>query len=162
MLQAKESQRNGKVGGFTSTLLHKGQHKLVLLPLVAHELRCLLTAPVTLLAEDRAFIRCLTNTPAVHFCRPVRIDRSILQSRFWDKRQISRGKLYRIPYTTAGFSTSALNGYGLRNDVFPRPASHASDPVLVHRLVRLLHASFRPRLAATPLALRYCFTSIRL
>src|SRR5438093_1797428 len=28
---------------------------------------------------------------------------------------------------------------------------YASDPVLVHRLARLLHASFRPRLATTPL-----------
>jgi hypothetical protein len=31
------------------------------------------------------------------------------------------------------------------------PHGHASYPVLVHRLVHLLHASFRPRLAATPL-----------
>jgi hypothetical protein len=38
-----------------------------------------------------------------------------------------------------------------------RPAPYASDPVLVHRLVRLLHASFRPRLATTPL--RFAITS---
>src|SRR5712664_4933678 len=35
-----------------------------------------------------------------------------------------------------------------------RPASY---PVLVHRLAPLLHASFRPRLAATPL--RFAITS---
>src|SRR5438874_5167293 len=34
---------------------------------------------------------------------------------------------------------------------------YASDPVLVHRLARLLHASFRPRLATTPL--RFAMTS---
>ena len=34
-----------------------------------------------------------------------------------------------------------------------RPAPYASDPVLVHRLLRLLHASFRPHLTMTPLRL---------
>jgi hypothetical protein len=37
------------------------------------------------------------------------------------------------------------------------PDAHASDPVLVHWLAFLLHASFRPRLAATPL--RFAITS---
>ena len=46
---------------------------------------------------------------------------------------------------------SAFDGYGLRDHLPARPALHASYPVLVHRLARLLHASFRPRLAATPL-----------
>src|SRR5919199_660158 len=32
--------------GFTHTLCHKGQHQLVLLPLVAHESRHLLAAPI--------------------------------------------------------------------------------------------------------------------
>ncbi len=41
------------------------------------------------------------------------------------------------------------------------PNAHASDPVLVHWLAFLLHASFRPRLAATPLRFAI-FTSIRL
>ncbi len=38
-----------------------------------------------------------------------------------------------------------------------RPAPYASYPVLVHRLVRLLHASFRPSVAGTPL--RFAMTS---
>jgi hypothetical protein len=38
-----------------------------------------------------------------------------------------------------------------------RPAPYASDPVLVHRLVGLLRASFGPRLTATPL--RFAMTS---
>src|SRR5689334_626192 len=74
-----------------------------------------------------------------------------------DKRQISRGKLDCLPHATAGFTTSALDGYGLRGHLPARPTPYASDPVLVHRLVRLLHASFRPRLATTPL--RFAMTS---
>jgi hypothetical protein len=38
-----------------------------------------------------------------------------------------------------------------------RPAPYAFYPVLVHRLAPLLHASFRPRLATTPL--RFAMTS---
>jgi len=37
------------------------------------------------------------------------------------------------------------------------PDAHASDPVLVHWLALLLHASFRPHLTATPL--RFAITS---
>src|SRR6266481_6853491 len=37
------------------------------------------------------------------------------------------------------------------------PDTYASDPVLVHWLALLLHASFRPRLTATPL--RFAITS---
>jgi hypothetical protein len=39
--------------GFTPIRLQEGQHLQVLLPLVVQESRCLLTAPITLLAEDR-------------------------------------------------------------------------------------------------------------
>jgi hypothetical protein len=49
------------------------------------------------------------------------------------------------------FTTSALDGLPAR------PAPCASKPVLVHRLVRLLHASFGHRLATTPL--RFAMTS---
>jgi ribosomal protein L13E len=37
------------------------------------------------------------------------------QSRFRDVAQISRGKFDRLRRTTAGFTTSELDGYGLRN-----------------------------------------------
>ena len=73
------------------------------------------------------------------------------------KQQISRGKFDRLPHTTAEFTTSTLDGYGLCCHWPARPAPYASYPVLVHRLVRLLHASFRPRLATTPL--RFAMTS---
>ena len=65
---------------------------------------------------------------------------------FHDKQQISRCKFDRLPDATTGFTTSALDGYGLRDHV-------PSDPVLVQRLVRLLHASFRPRLTTSPFTL---------
>jgi hypothetical protein len=50
-----------------------------------------------------------------------------------------------------------FDGYGLRCQWPACPTPYASDPVLVHRLVRLLHASFRPRLGTTPL--RFAMTS---
>src|SRR5207249_618123 len=80
-----------------------------------------------------------------------------LLSRIRDTQQISRGKLDCLPHATAGFTTSALDGYGLRGHWPTRPAPYASDPVLVHRLVRLLHASFRLSVAGTPL--RFAITS---
>src|SRR5207249_3526260 len=80
-----------------------------------------------------------------------------LLSRIRDTQQISRGKLDCLPHATAGFTTSALDGYGLRGHWPTRPAPYASDPVLVHRLVRLLHASFRPSVAGAPL--RFAMTS---
>src|ERR1700761_126007 len=44
-----------------------------------------------------------------------------------------------------------LDGYGLRCSLPTRPRVQASYLVLVHRRTLLLHASFRPHLAMTPL-----------
>src|ERR1700746_4055860 len=66
-------------------------------------------------------------------------------------RQTTRGKFDRLPRTTAGITTSAFDGCGLRDHLLARPAPQASNPVLVHQLACLLRASFRPRLATTPL-----------
>ena len=41
-------------------------------------------------------------------------------------QQISRGKFDRLPRTTAGFTTSAFDGYGLRDHLPARPAPYAS------------------------------------
>ncbi len=65
--------------------------------------------------------------------------------------QASRGKPGRLLRTTAESTSRALDGYGLRRFTPARPTLPASYPVLVHRLAHLLHASFRPRLATTPL-----------
>src|SRR5207244_6547045 len=78
-------------------------------------------------------------------------------SKFRDAQQISRGKFDRLPRTTAEFTTNAFDGYGLHGHLPARPAPYASDPVFVHRLARLLHASFRPSVAGTPL--RFAITS---
>ena len=72
-------------------------------------------------------------------------------------QQISRDKTDRLQSATAEFTTSALDGYGLRCQLPARPAPYASYPVLVHRLASLLHASFRPHLTMTPL--RFAITS---
>ena len=100
--------------------------------------------------------------PSADFCCEIKAPCDAFSHEFRDAQQISRGKLDRLPHATAGFTTSALDGYGLRGHLPARPAPYASDPVLVHRLVRLLHASFRPSVAGTPLRFAIDFTSIRL
>ena len=66
-------------------------------------------------------------------------------------QQTSRGKFDRLQRTTAGFTDTRLDGYGLCCSLPTRPRVQASYPILVHRHTPLLHASFRPRLATTPL-----------
>ena len=66
-------------------------------------------------------------------------------------QQASRGKFDRLQRTTAGFTATRLDGYGLCCSSPTRPRVQASYPVLVHRHTLLLRASFRPRLATTPL-----------
>src|SRR3954467_7262175 len=51
----------------------------------------------------------------------------------------------------------AFDGYGLRGQSSARPIRAASYPVSVRQVAASLHASFRPRLAATPL--RFARTS---
>jgi hypothetical protein len=51
----------------------------------------------------------------------------------------------------------ALDGYGLRDQLSARPTWAASYPVSVRQVAASLRASFRPRLAATPL--RFARTS---
>src|ERR1043166_4139664 len=49
------------------------------------------------------------------------------QSPFRDPPQISSDKLDRFPRTTAAFTTSTLDGYGLRHPLLARPAPSASS-----------------------------------
>src|SRR5207249_7878940 len=99
----------------------------------------------------RAFIRCRTTMPSADFCCEIKATCGAFSHDSRDAQQISRGKFDRLPYATAEFTTSALDGYGLRCHWPARPAPYASDPVLVHRLVRLFHASSGPHLTMTPL-----------
>src|SRR5229473_635534 len=68
-----------------------------------------------------------------------------------DTVQISRSKLDSLHRTPAGFTTLALDGYGLCDILPARPTSTASYPVSVRRVATLLHASFRRSLAVPPL-----------
>jgi hypothetical protein len=69
-------------------------------------------------------------------------------SRFRDTQQTSRGKFDRLQRATAGFSTSAFDGYGIRGHLPARRALYASIRCL--SIGSLLHAAFRPRLTSTP------------
>jgi hypothetical protein len=68
-----------------------------------------------------------------------------------DTAQTSRDKFDRCPHATAGFTLRALDGLGALRSFARSPDAHASDPVRVPRLVRLLPASSGRRVAATPL-----------
>ncbi len=92
-----------------------------------------------------------TTMPFADFCCIVQEESLLLQSCFHDMQQISRGKFDRLQRTTAGFTDTRLDGYGLCCSLPTRPRVLASYPILVHRHTPLLHASFRPRLATTPL-----------
>src|ERR1035437_2818598 len=84
------------------------------------------------------------------FCPAVRPHFDSL-SRRSDTEQISWGKLSRLLCTAAESTLRTLDGYGLRGKLPTRPAD-ALYPVFVHRLAHLIHASFRPSLAAAALA----------
>ena len=68
-----------------------------------------------------------------------------------DTTQASRGKHNRLHRTPAGFTALSPDGYGLHGKWPTRQARPASYPVSVRQVTVLLHASFRPRLATTPL-----------
>src|ERR1035437_7214368 len=120
--------------------------------MAVHESRALLPT-ITV----RAFVRCRTTMPSADFCCEIKAPSDALSHDSATHKQISRGKFYRLPHATAGFTTSALDGYGLHGQLPARPAPYASDPVLVHRLVPFFPPSFCPSLARTPLPLRSSF-----
>jgi hypothetical protein len=89
----------------------KANTSLVILPLSAHESRCLLTAPINPLrgpfgpSSVAGLLRpLLTSAPGQEGLHP-------LQSR----RQISRGKFDRLPHATPEFTTSAFHGWASRS-----------------------------------------------
>jgi hypothetical protein len=93
------------------------------------------------------------TTPSADFCAVVRrpcdpLSPAGLPS---DTGQISWGKPSVLPRTSAGFTVSALDGYGLRDRQPARPAVAASYPIPVRRIAISLHASFRRSLAVPPL-----------
>jgi len=89
--------------------------------------------------------------PSADSCYTFKKNRFLSSREIHDMQQISRGKFDRLQRTTARFTCTRLDGYGLRCSLPTRPRVQASYLVLVHRRTLLLHASFRPHLAMTPL-----------
>jgi hypothetical protein len=74
----------------------------------------------------------------------IRPDRPVLRTR-------RKGHSTASPKVRQNPNSSQNNRYGICCSSPTRPRVQASYPVLVHRHTLLLHASFRPRLATTPL-----------
>jgi hypothetical protein len=110
-----------------------------------------------------AFPTCVSTTPAADFCCRIRMNYFILSH---ESETCSKPPLI----SSTAFNTPALDlppgslmdmGFAITCSLarHPRPQIQFLyiDPVLVHRLVSLLHASFRPHLAMMPL--RFAITS---
>jgi hypothetical protein len=66
--------------------------------------------------------RCSAHTtPAADFRCSLQSESLHPQSCLHDLQRISRSKINRLPRATAGFTTSALDGYGLRYQLLARP-----------------------------------------
>jgi len=85
-----------------------------------------------------AFLTRVSTTPAADFCGRIRVNYFTLSHEIRDRPQISRDKFGCFRYATAGFTTSVLDGYGLRCPLPTRPTPSASNPILVHRPVFLV------------------------
>ena len=99
----------------------------------------------------QAFPTLVGTLPSADFSRPVRTDRSIRSRDFATSERSPEVSSTTFGAQPPNLHATPLDGCGLCRPLPARPAPHASNPVLVRRLALLLHASFRPRLAATPL-----------
>ena len=116
------------------------------------ETQVLLTLPIV-----RAFAAHATTTPSADFCPAVRTPLDVLSHEYVTHSRspvISSTAFHArlpdlppVPLMEMGFAVTCQLARHRR----------PPHPVLVHRLAPLLHASFRPRLATTPL--RFAMTS---
>src|SRR5436305_14921516 len=95
--------------------------------------------------------------PSADFCTGVRVPRGPLRLVAETRRRPPEVSSIAFTAHPPDLQPQALDGYGLRGKSSARPAWAASYPVSVRQVAILLHASFRPRLAATPL--RFANTS---
>ncbi len=95
--------------------------------------------------------------PSADFCTGVRVPRGPLSLVAETRRRPPEVSSIAFTAHPPDLQPQALDGYGLRGKSSARPAWAASYPVSVRQVATLLHASFRPRLAATPL--RFANTS---
>ena len=128
-----------RLPGFTRGRGREVQFELDLLPPVVLETHGLLTAPLVRAFSHRSRlglsiappfgIRSASlalptpwpTMPSADFCPAVRLPLDSL-SRRSDTRQISWGKLSRLPCTVAGSTLRTLDEYGLRGTLSARPA----------------------------------------
>src|SRR3954464_6102402 len=95
--------------------------------------------------------------PSADFCTGVREPRGPLSLVAETRRRPPEVSSIAFTAHPPDLQPQALDGYGLRDQLSARPTRAASYPVSVRQVAALLHASFRPRLAATPL--RFANTS---
>ena len=95
--------------------------------------------------------------PSADFCTGVRVPRGPLSLVAETRRRPPEVSSTAFTAHPPDLQPQALDGYGLRGKSSARPTRAASYPVSVRQVAALLHASFRPRLAATPL--RFANTS---
>jgi hypothetical protein len=95
--------------------------------------------------------------PSADFCTGVRGPYGLLSPVAKTRRRPPEVSSIAFTAHPPDLQPQALDGYGLRDQLSARPTRAASYPVSVRQVAALLHASFRPRLAATPL--RFANTS---
>src|SRR3954447_5271208 len=84
------------------------------------------------------------------FCTEVRVPRGPLSPVTGTRRRPPEVSSTAFTAHPPDLQPRAFDGYGLRGKSSARPTRAASYPVSVRRVAASLHASFRPRLAATP------------
>src|SRR3954449_12141859 len=95
--------------------------------------------------------------PSADFCAGVREPRGPLSPVSKTRRSPPEVSSTAFTAHPPDLQPQALDGYGLRDQLSARPTWAASYPVSVRQVAASLHASFGPRLAATPL--RFARTS---
>src|SRR5512135_3620398 len=95
--------------------------------------------------------------PSADFCTGVRGPRGLLSLVAEARRRPPEVSSTAFTAHPPDLQPQALDGWGLCGQLSARPTRAASYPVSVRQVAASLHASFRPRLAATPL--RFARTS---
>jgi hypothetical protein len=138
--------------GFTAPCLPKARRNGMASALPSSRPKSLLTLPIV-----RAFLTRVSNTPSADFCHAVRTPLDVLSH-----DSVTHSRSPAISSTAFLARPPNLPPVPLMDMGFAITCSLARHrrplhPVLVHRPACLLHASFRPRLATTPL--RFAMTS---
>src|ERR1017187_1839065 len=104
-----------------------------------------------------AFVAVATTTPAADFCVAVRVNRFPLSPDSGTRRRSPEVSSTAFDAHPPDLPPAALMDVGFAVSCPLARCRRPRHPVFVHRLAPLLHASFRPRLATTPL--RFAITS---